>query len=434
VKSFGYNALCCFHPFAFSIRVKFIRQTFESFRFAWQALRSNLLRTMLSLLGVTIGIFAIIAVFTLVDSLERNIKESLSFIGDKVVYVQKWPWSFGSGEYQWWKYFQRPEPTYKEYKFLQEKLENAQAIVAMDFKNRVTIKNNNNSMSALIQGTTLDYNIISDVPIEQGRYFTQQEIDVSRNVAIIGSDVAENVFPNQDPIGKTFKISGLNFTVIGVQSKKGESLINVGGNPDIKCLIPYGAFAKMFHSINPSIDIAIKGYDSDEGLLELESEVRGLLRTRRGVRPLQDDNFAINRPEAAAQAISGIFVVLTLAGWVIGGFSILIGGFGIANIMFVSVKERTNIIGIQKSLGAKNYVILFQFLFEAILLSLVGGLVGILLVYLLTFMSLGSLTLQLTAANITLGLGVSSVIGILSGIIPAFSAARLDPVIAIRAK
>lgn len=413
--------------------VKFIRQAFESFRFAWQALRSNLLRTMLSLLGVTIGIFAIIAVFTLVDSLERNIKESLSFIGDKVVYVQKWPWVFG-GDFQWWKYFQRPEPTYKEFKFLNDRLENAQAMVAMDFKGRVTVKSGNNSMAALIQGTTIDYNKISDVPIEKGRYFTQQEVDVARNVTIIGSEVAENLFPGQDPVGKTFKISGLNFTVIGVQEKKGESILNVGGNPDIKCLIPYGAFAKMFHSINPSIDIAIKGYDSDEGLLELESEIRGLMRTRRGLRPSQEDSFSINRPEAAAQAISGIFAVLTVAGWVIGGFSILIGGFGIANIMFVSVKERTNIIGIQKSLGAKNYVILFQFLFEAILLSLVGGLVGILLVYLLSFMDLGSLDLQLTAGNIALGLGVSSVIGILSGIIPAFSAARLDPVIAIRAK
>ena len=413
--------------------MKFIRQTLESFRFAWQSLRSNLLRTTLSLLGVTVGIFAIIAVFTLVDSLERNIKDSLSFIGDKVMYVQKWPWAF-DGDFQWWKYFQRPEPTYTEYKFLAERLENAQAVVAMDFKGRVTIKNGNNSMAALIQGTTLDYNKISDVPIEEGRYFTQQEIDVARNVTIIGSDVAENIFPAQSPVGKTFKINGLNFVVIGVQKKKGESILNVGGNPDIKCLIPYGAFAKMFHSITPSIDIVVKGYDYDEGLLELESEVRGLMRTRRGQRPLQDDSFAINRPEAAAKAISGVFAVLTIAGWVIGGFSILIGGFGIANIMFVSVKERTNIIGIQKSLGAKNYFILFQFLFEAILLSLVGGLAGILLVYLLTFMQLGTLELQLTTGNIVLGLGVSSVIGVISGIIPAFSASRLDPVIAIRAK
>ncbi|WP_020594980.1 ABC transporter permease [Spirosoma panaciterrae] len=413
--------------------MRFLRQIFESFRFSWQALRSNLLRTTLSLLGVTVGIFAIIAVFTLVDSLERNIKDSLSFIGDKVVYVQKWPWIFG-GEFQWWKYFQRPVPTYSEYRFLSDRLESAEAVVAMDFKGRVTVKHNNNSMASLIQGTTLDYNKISEVPIEQGRYFTQQEIDVARNVAIIGADVAENLFPAQDPVGKTFKLSGHNFTVIGVQRKKGESILNVGGNPDIKCLIPYGAFAKLFHSVQPDIDIAIKGYDTDEGLVELESEIRGLLRTRRGLRPLQEDNFAINRPEAAAQAISGIFSVLTIAGWVIGGFSILIGGFGIANIMFVSVKERTNIIGIQKSLGAKNYFILCQFLFEAVLLSLVGGIAGIFLVYLLSFMDLGSLDLQLTPGNITLGLGVSSVIGILSGIIPAFSASRMDPVIAIRAK
>ncbi|HLL95943.1 MAG TPA: ABC transporter permease [Spirosoma sp.] len=413
--------------------MRFIRQVLESFRFAWQALRSNLLRTTLSLLGVTIGIFAIIAVFTLVDSLERNIKTSLSFIGDKVVYVQKWPWNFGS-EYQWWKYFQRPEPSMTEFRFLRDRLETAQAIVAMDFKGRVTVKQGNNSMSSLIQGTTFEYNKISDVPIERGRYFTQQEIDVARNVTIIGADVAENLFPGQDPIGKTFKLNGLNFTVIGTQERKGESLLNVGGNPDIKCIIPLGAFAKMFHSINPSIDIAVKGYNDDPGLIELESEIRGLMRTRRSLRPTQDDNFAINRPEAIAKAISGVFVVLTLAGWVIGGFSILIGGFGIANIMFVSVKERTNIIGIQKSLGAKNYFILFQFLFEAVLLSLVGGLAGIFLVYLMSFAQLGSLELELTTGNIMLGLGVSSVIGILSGIIPAFSAARLDPVIAIRAK
>ena len=413
--------------------MRFIRQVLESFRFAWQALRSNLLRTTLSLLGVTIGIFAIIAVFTLVDSLERNIKTSLSFIGDRVVYVQKWPWNFGS-EYQWWKFFQRPEPSMAEFRILRDRLEHAEAVAAMQFRGRVTVKQGNNSMSALIQGTTFEYNKISDVPIERGRYFTEQEIDVARNVTIIGADVADNLFPGQDPVGKTFKLNGLNFTVIGTQERKGESLVNFGGNPDIKCIIPIGAYAKMFHSINPRISIAVKGYDDDPGLIELESEIRGLMRTRRSLRPAQDDNFAINRPEAAAQAVSGIFVVLTLAGWVIGGFSILIGGFGIANIMFVSVKERTNIIGIQKSLGAKNYFILFQFLFEAVLLSLVGGLAGILLVYLMSFAQLGSLDLQLSTANIVLGVGVSSVIGILSGIIPALIASRLDPVIAIRAK
>ncbi|GAB3339775.1 ABC transporter permease [Larkinella ripae] len=414
--------------------MKFLRQTYESFRFAWQALRSNLLRTTLSLLGVTVGIFAIIAVFTIVDSLERNIKDSLSGIGDKVMYIQKWPWGFGGGEYQWWKYFQRPEPSLEEFKFLSEKLETAQAVVAMDFRGQVTVKNGNNSIQALVQGTSMEYNLISDVPVEQGRYFSQQEIDAARNVTIIGADIAESLFPGQNPIGQEFKLNGLKYVVIGVQERKGESLLDFGGNPDTKCLIPIGAFAKMYHSVYPSIDIAVKGFDTDEGLLELESEVRGLMRARRGLKPLQDDNFALNRPEAAAQAISGLFAVLTVAGWVIGSFSILVGGFGIANIMFVSVKERTNIIGIQKSLGAKNYVILFQFLFEAVFLSLIGGGVGILLVYLLSFIKLGTLEIILSPANIMLGLGVSSIIGTVSGILPALVAARLDPVIAIRSK
>ncbi|WP_247233551.1 ABC transporter permease [Telluribacter sp. SYSU D00476] len=413
--------------------MKFIRQTFESFRFAWQALKSNLTRTILSLLGVTVGIFAIVAVFTIVDSLERNIKESLSAIGDKVLYVQKWPWGFG-GEYQWWRYFQWPSPSYAEYKYLYDNLEMASAVAVMDFRGGTTVKRGSNSMEALIQGVSYEYNEISDVPIALGRYFSPIETDGARNVAIIGAEVAETLFPNQDPIGKEFKLAGNRFVVVGQQVKKGESLLDIGGNPDTKCLIPYGAFAKLFQSGRPDPDIVVKGYETDEGLQELEAEIVGLMRTRRGLKPRQENNFSINRPEAAAQAIAGIFSVLTVAGWVIGSFSILVGGFGIANIMFVSVKERTNLIGIQKSLGAKNYFILFQFLFEAVMLSLVGGLVGILLVYLGSFIPLGTLDIRLSMGNILLGLGVSSVIGILSGIIPALMAARLDPVIAIRAK
>lgn len=414
--------------------MKFIRQILESFRFAWQALRSNLTRTVLSLLGVTVGIFAIVAVFTIVDSLERSIKESMSFIGDKVLYVQKWPWQFGEGEYTWWKYFQWPDPSYNEYKFLYDNLETANAVAVMDFRGNTTVKNGSNSINALIQGASFEYNLISDVPIAEGRYFSPIETDAGRQVAIIGADIAETLFPNSSPVGKEFKLAGNRFVVVGVQEKKGESLVEFGGNPDTKCLIPYGSFAKLFQSGKPSPDIVVKGREDDEGLLEVEAEITGLMRTRRGIKPRDENNFSINRPEAAAQAISGVFSVLTLAGWVIGSFSILVGGFGIANIMFVSVKERTNLIGIQKSLGAKNYFILFQFLFEAVMLSLVGGGVGILLVFLLSFMPLGSLDIVMLPKNIMVGLGVSSVIGVLSGIVPAMLAARLDPVIAIRSK
>jgi len=416
--------------------MKFLRQTYESLRFAWQALRSNLLRTTLSLLGVTVGIFAIIGVFTIVDSLERNVRESLAEIGNEVVYVQKWPWVFGDGDFQWWKYFQWPETSYSDYKFLAERMEGAIAVVAMDFKGRQTVKNGNNSMDALLQGTTYDYNKVAEVDLEKGRYFTPQEVDAGRSVAIIGSEIAETLFPNDpDPVGKIFKVKGLRYSIIGVQKKKGKGLFDIAGNPDTKVLMPYLTFAKSFQNrVENSVDIVVKGQPEDKGLVELEAEITGLLRTKRGLKPTQDANFSINRPEALSNAVAGIFGVLTIGGWVIGIFSLLVGGFGIANIMFVSVKERTNLIGIQKSLGAKNYVILFQFLFEAIFLSLIGGLVGIGLVYLLSFMPLGSLDIILSTKNIVLGLTVSSVIGVVSGIIPAFGAARMDPVEAIRSK
>jgi putative ABC transport system permease protein len=413
--------------------MKLLRQIWESFRFAWQALRSNLTRTTLSLLGVTVGIFAIVAVFTIVDSLEKSIKESMSFIGDNVIYVQKWPWSFG-GEYEWWKYFQWPEPTFAEYKYLYDNLESASAVAVLDSRGSITLKNGSNSILAQVQGVSYEYNMISDITIASGRYFIPLETSNARNVAVIGADIAEALFPGQDPVGKEFKLAGNKFVIIGLQEKKGESLVNFGGSADKNCIIPFSTFSKLFQSGRRRATIVVRGFPQDEGMKEVEAEITGLMRTKRGTKPRDVSNFSLNRPEAAAQAIAGLFAILTLSGWVIGSFSILVGGFGIANIMFVSVKERTNLIGIQKSLGAKNYSILFQFLFEAVMLSLVGGLVGILLVYLLSFIPMGTLQIILTPGNILLGLGVSCVIGVLSGIVPAMLAARMDPVIAIRAK
>ena len=413
-----------------------IRLVLESFRFAWQALRANLLRTTLSLLGVTIGIFAIIAVLTIVDALESSMRSSLDFLGDKVIYVQKFPWGFGGGPYPWWKYFNRPSPTYNEYRFLDRYVENRLAVAIMDDKGNVPLKNGSNSIDgSYVMGVSFNYNLITDFPVANGRYFSVQEVEAAREVAIIGDEIAKTLFPNSNPVGQTLKLRGIKFQVVGILERQGENMFNFGPGLDLTCYIPYGTFSKLFQGNYADPTIIAKGLDTDPGLQELEGEIIGLMRSRRSIKPLEENNFALNRPEMASGFITSIFGVLGIASGVIGGFSLLVGGFGIANIMFVSVKERTNIIGIQKSLGAKNSFILLQFLFEAIFLSLIGGGVGILLVFLITqVVPMGSLEATLSLNRIVLGFSIATFIGVLSGIIPAALAARLDPVIAIRSK
>lgn len=420
--------------------MKTLNQIIESFLFAWKALKSNLMRTILSLLSVTVGIFLVISVLTFVDSLEKNIKDSLNFIGTGVLYLEKWPWLADTdGEYRWWDFWMRPTPSYAEYKFLNENLKHKSHIAIFADRGNQTLKRDNNSIGQVrLVGGSEGYENIFTVDVEKGRYFTSDELSAGRNVAVIGYEVAKALFPNdEDPLGKNIKVKNMKYMVIGVVKKEGQSFMGTPSN-DYVTVTPYNSFRRLYQTGSGRWDelessIGLKGFDQDVGLVELENEVRGLIRVRRGVKPVEKDNFVINRPEALTRIIGTLFDGVSIAGWLIGGFAVLVGGFGIANIMFVSVKERTPIIGLQKSLGAKNYFILFQFLFEAVFLSLIGGLTGLLLVYFLTFVPVGSLVVELTLNNIVLGLGVSTVIGIVSGIVPAALAARLDPVAAIRA-
>ncbi len=416
--------------------MKIFKLVIESFRFAWGALRMNLLRTTLSLLGVTIGIFAIIAVFTLVDSLERSIKSSLSFLDANNLDIRRFPYEFGPN-IPWWEYIKRPYTNYEEYEFLKKNLKKSEGITIFAVTGGETVKYASSSYSDVsifgIAHTHQDvYDMASDV--EKGRYFTASESYTAKNVVMIGHLIADKLFPRGDAIGKEIKVKGLKYVVIAVFKEEGEGIFGDTGN-DESIYLPYQSFKKIYYSgRNRGVEtlVSVKGRPDDVGLVELQAEITGLLRTKRGLRPKEKDNFSVNRQDAIMNIIGSTFDVIGIAGWAIGGFSILVGGFGIANIMFVSVRERTHIIGIQKSLGAKNFFILFQFLFEAIFLSLIGGGVGLLLVWLLSLASLGNLDLVLTFGNVILGLGVAGIIGVISGIVPALMAARLDPVIAIR--
>lgn len=405
----------------------------ESILFAFNALRVNKLRTLLSLLGITIGIFAIIMVFTIVDSFEKNLRDSIKSLGDNVVYVQKWPWSF-EDNYPWWKYINRPVPKINELQEIQRRSQKAEA-AALEVSASLTAKQGNNNIeNASVDAVSHDYFKVTSFEIEKGRYFTDIESQSGRAVAIIGSMIAEGLFPNEDPVGKVIKIRGLRIVVIGVFKKQGESLL--GNTTDTEILIPLNYMRNLVDIRNEHFDpfIMVKakpGVSNDE----LIDELKGIMRSVRKVRPIEEDTFALNQTSLLSKGFDGLFDVVGIAGWIIGGFSILVGGFGIANIMFVSVKERTNLIGIQKALGAKNYFILLQFLVESVVLCLIGGIIGLLAIYGVTVLVSKAFDMEVALfnSNIILGVTISVLIGVLSGFVPAYTASQLDPVEAIRA-
>ena len=414
----------------------FLRLLKESFVFSFNALIANPVRTVLSLLGVTIGIFTIIAVLSTVDSLEKSIKDNLSFLGTDNLRVEKWPWDFNNPSYEWWKFFRRPEPTYREYEFLKDNLLNAEAVEILTSREGVNVKySNNSSRIDNLNGVVFENQFFGDWEFIAGRFFTENETLTGSNAAIIGYKIMEDLFKTPDfALGKQLKIKGKSYTIIGVTKEQGESF-GAGDSFDRQMFIPFNSFKKIFKVGRKGSNavLRVKGNgDEDPGLVNLEYELRGLIRAKRGIKPIEDDSFAINRPEYLASFVSTIFATISIAGWVIGSFSILVGGFGIANIMFVSVKERVPIIGLQKSLGAKKYFILMQFLFESSFLSIFGGLFGIFFVFLLTLPDLGTFDLIISLENVILGVTISSVIGILAGLLPALFASNLDPVEAIR--
>lgn len=404
----------------------------ESVQFAFHALRVNRLRTMLSLLGITIGIFAIIAVFTAVDSLEYKVRSSFESLGENVIFVQKWPWLFGD-DYPWWKYMNRPLPKINDADEILKRTQTTQAAVFNGYLPKTIYYKTSFIENAQLLATSKGYEEVKAFDIEYGRYMTDDEAETGKAICIIGHGIGDALFGSQDPTGLELKLYGQKVTIIGQFAREGESLF--GNSLDNMVVVPAQFLQKYYDletdEVNPTILVKGKPGISTE---QMKDELMGTLRAVRKIPPGEEEDFSLNEVSLLTAQTTAVFNVFGTAGWIIGAFSILVGGFGISNIMFVSVKERTNQIGIQKALGAKNWFILTQFLVESVLLCVMGGIVGLILVYIGTAVAAQFIEFEfmLTSSNIILGLTISALIGIISGFIPSYNAAQLDPVEAIR--
>jgi putative ABC transport system permease protein len=403
----------------------------ESMQSAFRTVILNKLRTLLSLMGITIGIFAIIAVYTVLDSMEENIRESVSSLGSDVIYIEKWPWMPEEGqEYQWWEYLNRPLPSTREYMQLKKKIQNARA-VSFFAGIGATVEYGSASMENLsVWGVSEEFEETRNFGIAKGRFLTPFEINTGKNLAVIGYTIMERLFKNTDPIGRDIKVKGKNLTVVGVFEKEGKSFVG-GGSVDENVVMPVKFLATIIDLKQDESNPMIWIRSNDRTPMDqFKEEVRGAMRAVRRLKPSDKDNFALNQSSVLNAGIEGIFGIINLAGGFIGILAVIVGAFGIANIMFVSVKERTNIIGIQKALGAKKYYIILEVLYESVLLSLIGGLIGLLLVFAGTVIVRHSydFKIYLSLGNILLGLFISMAVGIIAGLFPAIMAARLDPV------
>lgn len=415
-----------------------IRQTLEivgsSFLMAVQELWKNKLRTFLSLLGVTFGIFCIISVLATVNSLEQNIQNEVKSLGSNTIYVDKWDYS-GGPNYPWWKFVNRPAPKYEEMMGIKQRTPSAK-FVSFKISTQDNLDYEGNQLSNVqLYGVSEEFSEIQPVEIAAGRYLSESEFQLGSSVAVIGNKVAEDFFGSPEAaIGKQVQARGKKFTVLGVIKKQGNTFLG-GWQFDQSLVTSYRMGRNIMDGRRSDPLIMVQGQDYVSSK-QLKDDLMSTMRALHKLSPTQEDNFSLNDINDFSQAISDIFVNLNLGGWAIAVLSLIVGMFGVANIMFVSVRERTSQIGLKKAIGAKKGVILTEFLLEAAFLCVIGGLIGLALVFALTQV----LTLVLnfpvfiSLSNMILAILLCVVVGILAGYIPARQAARLDPVVAIRSK
>ncbi|HXH94828.1 MAG TPA: ABC transporter permease [Thermoanaerobaculia bacterium] len=405
----------------------------ESFRIAFSQIRAHKMRSILTALGVIIGIIAVTLMGSAIGGIEIGFERSLAVIGDDILYVEKWPWHNVD---DWWNYRNRRriEPQYADtLKRLIAATPNSNLITAVPTlnTNRSVKYGDNEVQNVFTQGTTEEFLVTSTATFKEGRFITAIESRGARNVCVLGYDVADALFPKQSALEKTVMIGGSPFRVIGVYGKQGTFLGLFSF--DTQVVVPMSAFMKTFSSrLDTSIRVKVK---DKEHLSQARDELTGDMRRVRGLRPEQKDDFEINAQEGLRSTIEPVKAGIAIAGLFVTSLALFVGAIGIMNITYVSVKERTREIGTRKAVGARRRTILMQFLVEAICICLIGGGAGLALSFLMTSgvaAAFPSFPMQFSAGLVIVGMIVSTLTGIFSGFAPALSASRLDPIEALR--
>jgi putative ABC transport system permease protein len=415
--------------------LRYLEIIWTSFKMALQEFRSNKLRTFLSLLGITFGIFCIISVLSTISSMQLAVTNDLKALGNKTIYIDKWQYS-GGPDFPWWKYVKRPTPKYEEMRLLKLKVPDA-AHISYGLETQANIDYGDNSLTGVsYYGNTEDFDKIQQVTVGLGRYFQQSDFDRGTPYVVIGFQISERLFGRAAAgLGKTVKLKdGKNAIVIGIIEKQGQSLLG-GWDYDNSILLTYIFMKQLVREENGNPKILAQ---AGAGLTtqQLKDELEGAMRSIRKLSPTQENNFALNDIDSFSKFFDPIFAGMNIGGWSIAALSLIVGMFGVANIMFVTVRERTSQIGLKKAIGAKRGVILMEFLLESAFLCIIGGLIGLVAVFVLTlvFSAVLSFHVFIPLNIILLAVFICLFTGVSAGIIPAFIAARMDPVVAIRSK